>query len=223
MVYDVSKGQERNKLDTPSFYNTEECDAIVLLINALINSENVNVNTSQIAVITAFRAQVLKLRVVLRKNNLSAINVGLTEDFQGQEMEVVLISTVLTKNHDRWKIGSTGALGFMADPKRFNVAITRASSLCVIIGNVSFLEASDTYWTALIEHVRYNNGITGDYNVTTDFDDTAKDYDKDYGISQFIKRVEDLNLCLGSGHEEDRYDLHMQGYFQDAPEWRVCL
>ena len=35
-----------------------------------------------------------------------------------------------------------------------------------------------------------------------------------------MHRVEELGL-LGSGCAEDRYDLAMRGYFNDAPEWKV--
>ncbi len=223
LVYDVDDGVERNKLDTPSFYNIKECDTVVRIIKALLASPNVEIHAGQIAVITCFRAQVLKLREILRKNELGAINVGTVEDFQGQETSVVLISTVLTGNQDRWRKGAKSGLGFMTDPKRFNVAITRASALCVIVGKVDFLQSSGSYWTALIEHVRRNGGISGDSKFISN--DDSEDYDEiDYGIDEFIERVRELNLyALGSGHEMDRYDMVMQGYFQDAPEWKVCL
>lgn len=218
MVYNVSKGKEMSKLDTPSYYNLVECEAVAKLIEALILSENVNIHTGEIAVITCFRAQVLKLREVLRSRKLSNVNVGVVEDFQGQEQKVVIISTVLTQKQDRWS-SLTGGLGFMTDPKRFNVAITRASALCVIVGHVGFLEESGTYWTALIDYVRHNYGLSGDTNE--DVEDHY-DHEEEYGISHFIQRVEELHL-LGSGHEEDRYELAMRGYYQDAPEWKIIL
>jgi putative helicase MOV10L1/helicase MOV-10 len=75
MAYDV-EGVEKSKIDTPSFYNVEECEAIVKIIKALQSDPNVDITTGQIAVITCFRAQVLKLREVLRKENLGTVNVG---------------------------------------------------------------------------------------------------------------------------------------------------
>ena len=102
----------------------------------------------------------------------------------------------------------------MTDPKRFNVAITRASALCIIVGKVEFLESSGSYWTSLIEHIRRNGGISGE-----DYGGESLD---DYGIDLLLSRVQELQL-LGSGHEFDRYDLAIRGYYDDAPEWRVCL
>lgn len=218
MVYDVYDGVEKSKVDTPSFYNLEECYASVKIIKALLKSPNVDIHTGQIAVITCFRAQVLKMREIFRDANLGTVNVGVVEDFQGQESSVVLVSTVLTENQGRWMKGSMGGLGFMLDPKRFNVAITRASSLCVIVGNVNYLENSGSYWAALVEHVRKNGGIS---NTEEEIDAEDGAY-PNYGIDALIQKVEELNL-LGSGHEMDRYDLAMRGYYQDAPEWKVCL
>ena len=219
MVYDVFDGKEKSKIDTPSFYNIEECYASVRIIEALLASPNVKIHAGQIAIITCFRAQVLKMREILRESQLSTVNVGVVEDFQGQEMSVVLVSTVLTENQRRWMKGTMCGLGFMLDPKRFNVAITRASSLCVIVGNVNYLENSGSYWTALIDHVRRNGGVSGDSRVE---DGVEVDGFADYGIDAFIQKVEELNL-LGAGHELDRYDLAMRGYYEDAPEWKVCL
>ena len=221
MAYDVYDGKEKNKIDTPSFYNLQECDAVVKIIQALLASPNVQINVGEIAVITCFRAQVLKLRSILRENGLPSVNVGVVEDFQGQETSVVLISTVLTQDQTRWRKGAKGGLGFMTDPKRFNVAITRASALCVVVGHVEYLENSGSYWTALIGHIRRNGGISGESRFITNHSDDENGED-DYGIEEFIQKVEELNL-LGSGHETDRYDLAMRGYFNDAPEWKVCL
>lgn len=220
LVYDVFDGQERSKLDTPSFYNVEECYATVKIIQSLLASPNVNVNAGQIVVITCFRAQVLKMREILRESHLATINVGVVEDFQGQESSVVLVSTVLTKNQRRWMKGPLSGLGFMLDPKRFNVAITRASSLCVVIGNVQYLEKSGSYWEALIEHVRNKSGVSGASIVESGLDDEG--FHSNYGMEAFIQKVEELNL-LGAGHEMDRYDLAMRGYYEDSPVWKVCM
>jgi len=163
LLCDVAHGKERSKMDTPSFYNMEECNAILSLAQGLLlckTKEGVSpLHTGQISVITPFRAQVLALRSVLRAANLGGINVGVVEDFQGQEAKVVFISTVLTQDHERWTrpaettVTSDEAsrstqkhrLGFLFDPKKFNVAVTRAQALCIIVGHAEYLEQSGTY------------------------------------------------------------------------------
>jgi len=220
LIHDV-KGYEKSKLDTPSFYNEKECYSVLKVVKALVDSDKVNINAGQISVITCFRAQVLKMRQIFRKGKMSSVNVGLVEDFQGQENLVVIISTVLTKDQDRWKTGPKGGLGFMNDPKKYNVALTRGSALCVVVGCVDFLEQNGTYWSALLLYVKKMSGLS----LSNADGDPAKegDLDKDSGIAQFMTHVEELDLCLGVAHEDDRYEYAMRGYYVDTPEWRVCI
>ena len=49
-------------------------------------------------------------------------------------------------------------IGFISDPKRFNVAITRAKNLLAIFGDASVLRL-DTYWKSLIDYCQKNNSF----------------------------------------------------------------
>lgn len=51
-------------------------------------------------------------------------------------------------------------LGFLSNEKRFNVAITRAQSLLIMIGN-PFTLAEDSNWESMIDYVRDGGGYTG--------------------------------------------------------------
>lgn len=50
-------------------------------------------------------------------------------------------------------------LGFLRNPKRFNVAITRAKALMIIVGNPSLLKC-DRNWRELIDYARDNGEQT---------------------------------------------------------------
>ena len=93
-----------------------------------------------------------KLRLLLRARNLGAVRVGTVDDFQGQEARIIFISTVLSRPADspfmagRSKSGGVPApappgvaadpaVGFFRNPNRFNVAITRAQALMVVLGH----------------------------------------------------------------------------------------
>lgn len=85
--------------------------------------------------------------------------VGTVEEFQGQEFKVVLVSTVRS-NDKCLDLGAKYNLGFVACPKRLNVAITRAGSLLVIIGNPNVLY-KDLHWRSVIKYCVENNAYLG--------------------------------------------------------------
>lgn len=53
----------------------------------------------------------------------------------------------------RYGVKPGRALGFVGDPRRFNVSVTRAKSLMIVVGNPFYLQ-SDPSWQALLEHCR---------------------------------------------------------------------
>ena len=93
--------------------------------------------------------QVKKLRLLLRACELGAVRVGTVDDFQGQEARIIFISTVLSRPANsplmpgRLGLPTSAPLGTAADPavgvfrnpNRFNVAITRAQALMVVLGH----------------------------------------------------------------------------------------
>jgi hypothetical protein len=57
-----------------------------------------------------------------------------TLEFQGSERRVIIISTTRS-NPDMVAFDARHHLGFIANPQRFNVAVTRAQALLVVVGN----------------------------------------------------------------------------------------
>jgi len=109
------------------------------------------VKPRDIGVITPYRRQVVKLRERLGAAGWrDEVMVGTTEEFQGQERMVILLSTVRS-SHEFLAMDAVNKLGFLANPKRFNVAVTRARALMVVVGNPHILE-KDNEWRALLEY-----------------------------------------------------------------------
>ena len=84
------------------------------------------------------------------------MTVGTVEEYQGQERDVIIISTVrstpaLVSSDMRFH------LGFMAQPKRINVAISRAKKLLIIIGNGRLL-CMDPTWREVLAKVCESGG-----------------------------------------------------------------
>lgn len=81
---------------------------------------------------------------------IDTIKVGSVEEFQGQERMVIIVSVVRSAavhlDRDQQQL-----LGFLCDPRRFNVAITRARALLIVLGNPHLL-STDFYWRELIKY-----------------------------------------------------------------------
>ena len=85
--------------------------------------------------------------------------VGSVEEFQGQERSVIILSTVRSTT-DYVAEDVKCALGFVAAPRRLNVAITRARALLIIIGN-PYLLSEDPYWRTVLKYCIERHAYTG--------------------------------------------------------------
>jgi len=92
-----------------------------------------------IAVIAPYAAQVRWLR---QHAQYDALEVDTVDGFQGREKEAVVICTVRSNND--------GELGFLADARRMNVALTRARRKLILIGDSATLGA-DTFFKDLLQ------------------------------------------------------------------------
>lgn len=95
-----------------------------------------------VGIITPYRVQAQYIRTLIRNNEAlrtvkSSISVNTVDGFQGQERDIILIS--LVRSNDK------GQIGFLNDLRRMNVAITRAKSKLVIIGNAATLSSHPFY------------------------------------------------------------------------------
>lgn len=79
-----------------------------------------------------------KLRREFKKRNYSDIEVGTTETFQGREKRVIIVTTVRSQTN-MMDYDKKFRLGFLREPKRFNVIMTRAQSkVCEDGDNLKF-------------------------------------------------------------------------------------
>jgi superfamily I DNA and/or RNA helicase len=81
----------------------------------------------EIAVISPYDAQVQRLRQLLAAEVESGLEVDTVDGFQGREKEAVIVSLV--------RSNEAGEVGFLADVRRMNVALTRARSKLVVVGD----------------------------------------------------------------------------------------
>ncbi|CAO1633016.1 unnamed protein product [Jaminaea pallidilutea] len=144
-----------------SWSNAGEAREVVAICRSLIASFRApehELGPQDIAVISPFREQVWQIRLMLRKMGLGAVSVGPVEAFQGQEAAVVIISPVRSRSRfverDRQQ-----SVGVIREPKRLNVALTRAQELLVIVGNAKTLSTECEEWREVVAHAQRNRWI----------------------------------------------------------------
>jgi superfamily I DNA and/or RNA helicase len=113
--------EEETPQDSDSKLNQGEAELAAAEVRKLLSL----LPGKEIAVISPYDAQVQRIRQLLA--DLPDLEVDTVDGFQGREKEAVVVS--LVRSNDR------GDLGFVADIRRINVALTRARKKLIIIGD----------------------------------------------------------------------------------------
>nr|XP_023421330.1 RNA helicase Mov10l1 [Cavia porcellus] len=158
LVFHGVRGMEAREGRSPSWFNPAEAVQVMRYCCLLANSMSSQVSSRDIGVITPYRKQVEKIKILLQNVDLMDIKVGSVEEFQGQEYLVIIISTVRS-SEDRFE-DDRYFLGFLSNSKRFNVAITRPKALLIVLGNPHVL-VRDPCFGALLEYSITNGVYTG--------------------------------------------------------------
>ena len=117
--------------DGESRRNPEEAGRVRATVEALIAA---GVPARDIGVITPYAAQVRLLRERLR---IEGLEIDSVDGFQGREKEAIVVSLV--------RANPDGEIGFLADVRRMNVALTRARRKLVLIGDGATLASAPFY------------------------------------------------------------------------------
>ncbi|KZV62177.1 P-loop containing nucleoside triphosphate hydrolase protein [Peniophora sp. CONT] len=162
VLFHAIVGSNTRESTSPSYFNILEAEQVKRYIDELRADRHINVRCEDIGIIAPYHAQVLKIRKLLReKGDVEAlkIKVGSVEEFQGQERKVIFVSTVRS-SRDLVAYDIKHTLGFVANHRRFNVAVTRAQALLIIIGNPDVLSL-DPLWRRFLNSVYKNDGWRG--------------------------------------------------------------
>ncbi|KAM8706537.1 hypothetical protein ACLKA7_010752 [Drosophila subpalustris] len=149
-------GENRQEDDSPSWYNPAEARQVFITTIQLYRRK---VNPDQIGIVTPYSKQVKALRNLFICADVVMPKIGTVEEFQGQERDIILISTVRS-SHAVLKSDARLNLGFVRCRKRMNVAISRARCLIIVFGNPNLLSV-DECWSQLITFCCNNNAYFG--------------------------------------------------------------
>ncbi|XP_058807138.1 putative helicase MOV-10 isoform X2 [Phymastichus coffea] len=172
VIFHAVYGQELRENNSTSSYNEAEAAAVLKYVRLLLGEKvgDKAIAMKDIGIVTPFAAQSNHLRRCLKAHNLTNVTAGTVEIFQGQEKDVIIVSTVRSRTfvHEQRE-----HIGFLSNARRFNVALTRAKAVLVVIGNPTVLQ-TDVNWRHFLRFCQNNNACRGEAFDLMDGND-AKD------------------------------------------------
>ncbi|CAE6168499.1 unnamed protein product [Arabidopsis arenosa] len=164
LFFDISHGRESHRGGSVSYENIDEarfCVGVYLHLQRTLKS--LGGGKVSVGVITPYKLQLKCLKIefgnALGQDELKEIYINTVDAFQGQERDVIIMSCVRASNH---------GVGFVADIRRMNVALTRAKRALWVMGNASALMKCED-WAALITDAKARNCFMEMESIPKDF------------------------------------------------------
>lgn len=136
----------------PSGRSRENMLEAVALTRVLARLLDTGMPPADIGVITGYSAQqaLLQRKVAALPQVTTELKVDTIDSFQGSERELILASTVRA---------SAGEVGFMRDPRRINVLLTRARRGLIVFGDPETLGQERQSWGPWLKWVRAQGSV----------------------------------------------------------------
>ena len=125
----------------PSTFNPGNAERVAAEARRLLSR---GLPPTEIAIIAAYSAQARRLRELLRAERAAGLEIGTVDGFQGREKEAVIVD--LVRSNER------GEIGFLANTRRMNVALTRARRFLLVVADSATLGAHP-YYAAFLAYV----------------------------------------------------------------------
>jgi len=121
--------------------NRAEVEKVCAVVSGILKAGDLS--PVDIGVVTPYAAQARKLRRELQGRG---VEVSSIDGFQGREKDLIIMSTVRASSH--------GGLGFVADWRRMNVALTRARRGIIVVGHPTTLARDDETWGPWLQWIQ---------------------------------------------------------------------
>ncbi|ACL67688.1 superfamily I DNA and RNA helicase [Anaeromyxobacter dehalogenans 2CP-1] len=132
--------EEETPEGSDSKQNTGEAELAAAEVRRLLAA---GLAPADVAVISPYDGQVQRLRQLLADEVEAGLEVDTVDGFQGREKEAVVVSLV--------RSNEAGEVGFLADVRRMNVALTRARAKLVVVGDGSTV-SRHPFYRSFLEH-----------------------------------------------------------------------
>jgi hypothetical protein len=160
--------------------NKFEAEYIISLAHFLVKQ---GYKKSQITILVMYLGQRALISRMMKNSShsklLKDIRINVTDSFQGEENDIILLSLVRSNN-------KTNTIGFLKIHNRICVALSRARCAMYIVGNLNFLKEHENMWKniagTLVKANAVGKGLPlrcAQHPGDTDFiADTAASFDK---------------------------------------------
>lgn len=156
---------EEQDPETLSRFNKEEAALLIRVVEKLVEEiglEDWITQNITLGIITPYRAQVDYLLHLAESSSFleplqKLVTINTVDAFQGQERDVIAISFV--------RSNAKGEVGFLADIRRTNVAMTRAKKKLIMIGDSATL-GTHLFYVKLLEYVQTNDFYKSTFEVS---------------------------------------------------------
>ena len=151
MMFWSNLGNEEISASGTSYLNRTEASNVEKIITRFFKA---GVQPNDIGIITPYEGQrsyvvsSMQSTGSFKKENYKEIEVASVDAFQGREKDFIVLSCVRSNDHQ--------GIGFLSDPRRLNVALTRAKYGLVILGNPKVL-SKHPLWHFLLLHFKERN------------------------------------------------------------------
>ncbi|XP_065837175.1 regulator of nonsense transcripts 1-like [Oscarella lobularis] len=159
MFFWSASGQEEISSSGTSYLNRTEAAYVEKSVTRLLKS---GVHPYNIGVITPYEGQRAYIIQYMQYNGqLNAklyqeLEVASVDAFQGREKDYIILSCVRSNEHQ--------GIGFLNDPRRLNVALTRAKYGLIVVGNPKVLSKQDLWQHFLIHYQQKHCLVEGPLN-----------------------------------------------------------
>ena len=149
-LVDTNGTQREGKVqsgNTHYVHNPKEAASVAKLAKQLLRS---GVKPEMLGIVSFYSKQVGLLEKLIKTTIYKGVEVKTIDGFQGREKEVLLVSMVRSNPEHE--------IGFLKDSRRWNVAVTRAKRLLVVVGDVSTFLKEETF-KSFFEYMKLNGDV----------------------------------------------------------------